>query len=193
MGRLVRVTGFEDPAHHLATDALECNRERIDDLRSTYFRDYFASWAKFQARFGDGILLWRGHYGDLLARAESQQNPYDIFFRAAQRNLYELPLDWPFSSRWATPSAPARSLLRSTRGAAKARIIGRSPIARDWRRCCRRRGATTRPGRGPMCSAGPPGSSGRCASSAGASTWTNSTDAACWTGDPRQDPCRPGQ
>ena len=74
---------------------------RIDDLRSTYFRDYFASWAKFQARFGNGIGLWRGHYGDLLARAASHQNPYDFFFRAAQRHLYELPLDWPLSSRWA--------------------------------------------------------------------------------------------
>ena len=74
---------------------------RIDDLRGAYFRDYFASWAKFQARFGDGIGLWRGHYGDLQARAAGQQNPYDFFFRSAQRNLYELPLDWPFSSRWA--------------------------------------------------------------------------------------------
>ncbi|QIL21762.1 hypothetical protein [Thermomonas sp. HDW16] len=74
---------------------------RIDDIRSTYFRDYFASWAAFQARFGDGIALWRGHYGDLLTRAATQQNPYDFFFRSAQRNLYELPLDWPFSSRWA--------------------------------------------------------------------------------------------
>jgi len=74
---------------------------RIDDLRSAYFRDYFAGWAKFQARFGDGIALWRGHYDDLLARAAGEQNPYDLFFRSAQRNQYELPLDWPFSSRWA--------------------------------------------------------------------------------------------
>lgn len=82
---------------------------RIDDLRSTYFRDYFASWAKFQARFGDGIGLWRGHYGDLLARAASHQNPYDFFFRSAQRHLYELPLDWPLSSRWAATWAQMKS------------------------------------------------------------------------------------
>lgn len=74
---------------------------RIDDLRNAYFRDYFAGWSKFQARFGDGIGLWRGHYGDLLARAAGKQNPYERFFHAAQRDLYELPLDWPFSSRWA--------------------------------------------------------------------------------------------
>ena len=75
---------------------------RIDELRSSYFRDYFASWARFQARFADGILLWRGHYGDLLPRAASHQNPYQFFFRAAQRHLYELPLDWPLASRWAS-------------------------------------------------------------------------------------------
>ncbi|RZA19871.1 MAG: hypothetical protein EOP93_07535 [Lysobacteraceae bacterium] len=74
---------------------------RIDDMRNAYFRDYFASWAKFQARFGDGIGLWRGHYGDLLARAAGPQNPYQLFFGSAQRNLHELPLAWPFSSRWA--------------------------------------------------------------------------------------------
>jgi len=74
---------------------------RLDDMRASYFRDYFTSWAKFQARFGDGVRLWRGHYGDLLVRAASRENPYDAFFRSAQRNLYELPLDWPFSSRWA--------------------------------------------------------------------------------------------
>ena len=89
-------------------------RARIDDLRSTYFRDYFASWAKFQARFGDGILLWRGHYGDLLARAAGHQNPYDFFFRAAQRHLYELPLDWPFSSRWASTWAQMKSAWMSS-------------------------------------------------------------------------------
>lgn len=87
---------------------------RIDDLRSTYFRDYFASWAKFQARFGDGVRLWRGHYGDLLARAAGHQNPYDFFFRSAQRHLYELPIDWPFSSRWASTWAQMKSAWMSS-------------------------------------------------------------------------------
>lgn len=76
-------------------------QSRIDDLRDAYFHDYFAQWAKFQARFGDGIGLWRGRYGELLVRAGSKDNPYTLFFTAAQRNLYELPFDWPFSSRWA--------------------------------------------------------------------------------------------
>ena len=74
---------------------------RIDDLRDAYFRDYFAQWAKYQSRFQEGLGLWRGRYGELLARAGSKQNPYALFFESAQRNLYELPLDWPLSSRWA--------------------------------------------------------------------------------------------
>ncbi|TXH65263.1 MAG: hypothetical protein E6Q81_02285 [Thermomonas sp.] len=93
--------GIVEPLLATLQEQVPDKQARIDDLRSAYFRDYFASWAKFQARFGDGIALWRGHYGDLLARAAGEQNPYDLFFRSAQRNLYELPLDWPFSSRWA--------------------------------------------------------------------------------------------
>lgn len=76
-------------------------KPRLDELRDAYFRDYFASWARFQSRFGDGIQLWRGRYGELLARAGSHQNPYTFFFRATQRHLDELPLDWPLASRWA--------------------------------------------------------------------------------------------
>ena len=74
---------------------------RIEELRSGYFNDYFASWAKFQARFADGTQFWRGHYKDLQERASGADNPYALFFQSAQRNLYELPLDWPASSRWA--------------------------------------------------------------------------------------------
>ena len=82
---------------------------RVDDLRNAYFRDYFGSWAKFQSRFHDGIGLWRGRYGDLQARAAGHQNPYALFFQSAQRNLHELPLDWPFSSRWAATWARMKS------------------------------------------------------------------------------------
>ena len=74
---------------------------RFDDLRDAYFHDYFSQWAKFQTRFADGMALWRGRNGDLLARAAGKDNPYTLFFASAQRNLYELPLDWPFASRWA--------------------------------------------------------------------------------------------
>jgi len=101
--------GIVQPMLATLQDRAPEKQARIDDLRNTYFRDYFANWAKFQARFGDGIRLWRGHYGDLLARASTDQNPYDFFFRSAQRNLYELPLDWPFSSRWAATWAQMKS------------------------------------------------------------------------------------
>ena len=87
---------------------------RIDELRDAYFRDYFASWARFQARFGDGIGLWRGNYDDLLPRAGGQHNPYALFFRSAQRDLYELPLDWPFASRWAAAWAQMKSAWTSS-------------------------------------------------------------------------------
>ncbi|MEO5629140.1 MAG: type VI secretion system protein [Thermomonas sp.] len=82
---------------------------RIDELRNNYFKDYFANWAKFQAKFPDGAGLWRGRYGELQTRAGSQENPYSLFFQAAQRNLYELPLDWPFSSRWAATWAQMKA------------------------------------------------------------------------------------
>lgn len=74
---------------------------RVDDLRDAYFHDYFGQWEKFQARFGDGIGLWRGRYDELQSRAAGPENPYLRFFAAAQRNLYELPFDWPLASRWA--------------------------------------------------------------------------------------------
>ena len=93
--------GIVEPMLATLREQAPDKQARIDDLRNAYFRDYFAGWAKFQARFADGIGLWRGHYGDLLTRAAGQHNPYDLFFLAAQRNLYELPLAWPFSSRWA--------------------------------------------------------------------------------------------
>lgn len=82
---------------------------RVDELRNSYFNDYFASWAKFQARFPDGTQLWRGRYQDLQARASTAENPYTLFFQSAQRNLYELPLDWPFSSRWAAAWAQMKT------------------------------------------------------------------------------------
>lgn len=74
---------------------------RLDDLRDRYFNDYFAAWAKFQGGFTGGTALWRGRYPELLARAAGNNNPYVFFFRDAQRHLYELPLDWPVSARWA--------------------------------------------------------------------------------------------
>lgn len=82
---------------------------RIDDLRDAYFHDYFSQWARFQARFGDGLGLWRGRYGDLLARAGGKEDPYALFFDSAQRNLYELPFDWPLAARWAATWAQMKA------------------------------------------------------------------------------------
>ena len=82
---------------------------RVEELRTSYFNDYFASWAKFQIRFPDGTQFWRGRYQDLQARASGAENPYALFFQSAQRNLYELPLDWPFSSRWAASWSQMKS------------------------------------------------------------------------------------
>ncbi|MCR6496623.1 ImcF-related family protein [Thermomonas sp. S9] len=52
---------------------------RIDDLRDAYFHDYFSQWARFQARFGGGLGLWRGRYGDLLARAGARRTRTRFF------------------------------------------------------------------------------------------------------------------
>ena len=93
--------GIVKPMLDTLEDQAPQQHARIDGLRNSYFKDYFANWARFQAKFPDGVALWRGRYGELQKRASSQENPYNLFFQAAQRNLYELPLDWPFSSRWA--------------------------------------------------------------------------------------------
>lgn len=74
--------GIVEPMLATLREQAPDKQARIDDLRNAYFRDYFAGWAKFQARFADGIGLWRGHYGDLLTRAAGQQNPYDLFSRS---------------------------------------------------------------------------------------------------------------
>jgi hypothetical protein len=82
---------------------------RFGEMRDSYFRDYFAQWARFQARFQDGRALWRGRYPELLARAGGSEDPYARFFRDAQRNLYELPIDWPLASRWAATWAQMKA------------------------------------------------------------------------------------
>ncbi|MFT4178621.1 MAG: type VI secretion protein IcmF/TssM N-terminal domain-containing protein, partial [Thermomonas sp.] len=93
--------GVVQPMLATLRDRAPSQQAKLDDLRDRYFNDYFASWAKFQAGFQEGISLWRGRYGELLTRAAGHQNPYAFFFRDAQRHLYELPLDWSFGSRWA--------------------------------------------------------------------------------------------
>lgn len=101
--------GIVQPMLATLADQAPGQQARLDELRDSYFRDYFADWARFQARFNDGIGLWRGRYGELLTRAGSHENPYNFFFRAAQRHLYQLPLDWPLSARWAATWAQMKS------------------------------------------------------------------------------------
>jgi len=101
--------GIVKPMLDTLADQAPLQQARIGQLRDSYFKDYFANWAKFQAKFPDGIHLWRGRYEELQTRAGSKDNPYNLFFQAAQRNLYELPLDWPFSSRWAATWAQMKA------------------------------------------------------------------------------------
>lgn len=69
-------------------------------FETEYFDRYFSTWAQLQARFFEGLALWRGHYDELLPRAAAQQNPYRVYFRHAERELFGLPLRLPTRMRW---------------------------------------------------------------------------------------------
>ena len=84
-------------------------KNSLADFRDGYFTAYFRSWAQFQSRFGEGLKLWQGHYGDLTRRAASHENPYRFFFKSAERNLFGLPLNLALSTRWTIAWADARS------------------------------------------------------------------------------------
>ena len=101
--------GVVQPMLQTLRERAPAQQARLDDMRDRYFNDYFAAWGKFQSGFQNGTVLWRGRYGELLTRAAGNNNPYVFFFRDAQRHLYELPIDWPFASRWATTWAQMKS------------------------------------------------------------------------------------
>src|SRR3546814_8901067 len=80
-----------------------------DVCSSDLFEAYFRAWGQFQARFFEGVQLWRGHYDDLRIRAASTDNPYRFFFETAQRHLFGLPLELPLGTRWSTTWAQIKS------------------------------------------------------------------------------------
>jgi hypothetical protein len=75
---------------------------RVAALHDAYFGDYFRSWAQLQARFGEGVGLWKGHEEELLKRAAGNDNPYALYFAASATQLDALPLKRPLKLRWST-------------------------------------------------------------------------------------------
>lgn len=92
--------GVVAPFLDTAQAQAEVPAERVQAFRDAYFNAYFAAWAALQARFGEGIALWRGREHELLARAAGAGNPYDTYFRIAGAQLFALPLAWPLGLRW---------------------------------------------------------------------------------------------
>lgn len=93
-------SGVVEPMLQTVARSSAEGRATADALRGEYFSAYFGAYARLQARFFEGIALWRGHYGELLPRAAERQNPYRIYFEAAERDLFALPLDLPTGMRW---------------------------------------------------------------------------------------------
>ncbi|MEZ0469732.1 type VI secretion system protein [Luteimonas salinilitoris] len=92
-----------------ARDEAGVQPERVESFRDAYFREYFDEWARLQARFGEGIALWKGHEAELVARAAGTDNPYAAYFRAAGQQLYALPLKRPLGLRWRETWAQMKS------------------------------------------------------------------------------------
>jgi type VI secretion system protein ImpL len=92
--------GVVQPMTLTIGDTLVEKKSLVDGFRSAYFTSYFHGWALFQARFFDGVKLWRGQSDELATRAAGDDNPYQFFFDSMQRNLLSLPLSLPFSVRW---------------------------------------------------------------------------------------------
>ncbi len=80
----------------------------LETFRGQYFNDYFREWARFQARFFDGINLWQGHYPQLARRASTAENPYTLYARPFKQHLLGLPLAIPLGTRWAQSWAQAK-------------------------------------------------------------------------------------
>lgn len=101
--------GVLAPWLQTAVERVPQRKAALADFRKAYFDAYFRAWGRFQARFLEGVGLWRGHYRDLLQRAASPDNPYRFFFETAQRDLFGLPLQLPLGTRWATTWAQIKS------------------------------------------------------------------------------------
>src|SRR3546814_2001407 len=101
--------GVLRPWLQTADDLAPQSEAGLADCRKGYFEAYFRAWGQFQARFFEGVQLWRGHYDDLRIRAASTDNPYRFFFETAQRHLFGLPLELPLGTRWSTTWAQIKS------------------------------------------------------------------------------------
>lgn len=101
--------GVIAPFLETAADQAAVSSERVDAFRDAYFREYFDAWARLQARFAEGIALWKGHDQELIVRAAGADNPYAVYFRTARQQLYALPLKRPLGLRWAETWAQMKS------------------------------------------------------------------------------------
>lgn len=93
--------GIVAPLLATAGDVLPKKKTLLADFRASWFTACFDQWARFQAGFGNGVSLWRGHYGELTQRAAGADNPYNRYFVASRENLLGLPLKLGFGQRWA--------------------------------------------------------------------------------------------
>src|SRR3546814_10209237 len=66
--------GVLRPWLQTADDLAPQSEAALADFRKGYFEAYFRAWGQFQARFFEGVQLWRGHYDDLRIRAASTRS-----------------------------------------------------------------------------------------------------------------------
>jgi hypothetical protein len=92
--------GVVEPMVATLESTLPEKKTLFDGFRKAYFTAYFQAWAQFQARFFEGVKLWKGDDAGLAARAAGKDNPYRFFFDSAGRNLLSLPLELSVGERW---------------------------------------------------------------------------------------------
>src|SRR3546814_14261251 len=98
--------GVLRPWLQTADDMAPQSKAALADFRKGYFEAYLRAWGQFQARFFEGVQLWRGHYDELRIRPAPTANPHRFFFYTPHRHLFGLPL--------ALPSGTPRSTTRAT-------------------------------------------------------------------------------
>lgn len=101
--------GVVAPWLDVARSQLPAEAGAAEAFRRGYFDAYFRAWGLFQARFGEGVQLWRGHEGELAGRAAGQDNPYAFFFEAVRHHLFELPLALGAGDRWGNAWAAVKA------------------------------------------------------------------------------------
>ena len=102
-------------------DTVKQNRKEqvpaMDALRSQYLTAYMQAWGQFNARFHEGMTLWKGNEKGLTALAFSaSDNPYERLSKALDTELLQLPLKIPLGVIWKnTWSQSAQSWLGAWR------------------------------------------------------------------------------